>query len=108
MTRSGLFVVLPAFGADGFVPISTLGAEYFHHDEVGHALVGERRGHGYRLGDTVDIKLVEALPLAGSMQFEMLTEPRELPGSTASFHKAKRRGPKGRDKNVAARTRKRR
>ncbi|MEH6720872.1 MAG: ribonuclease R [Aurantimonas endophytica] len=108
VTRAGLFVVLPAYGADGFVPISTLGAEYFHHDEVGHALIGERSGHGYRLGDAVEIKLVNALPLAGSMQFEMLTEPRRLPGSTASFHKAQRRGPKGRDKNVAAKTRKRR
>ncbi|HEX2020153.1 MAG TPA: ribonuclease R [Aurantimonas sp.] len=108
VTRAGLFVVLPAFGADGFVPISTLGAEYFHHDEVGHALVGERSGHGYRLGDAVEIRLVEALPLAGSMQFEMLTEPRKLPGSSASFHKARRRGPKGRDKNVAGKTRRRR
>jgi ribonuclease R len=32
------------------VPASTLGDEYFHHDEAMHAMVGERTA-GYRLGD---------------------------------------------------------
>ncbi|KQT48836.1 ribonuclease R [Aureimonas sp. Leaf454] len=88
VTKAGLFVVLPAFGADGFVPISTLGNEYFSYDEVAHSLIGSRSGHGYRLGDPVEVKLAEAIPLAGSMRFEMVTEPRKLPGSTASYHKA--------------------
>ncbi|MCW4114686.1 ribonuclease R [Aurantimonas sp. MSK8Z-1] len=112
VTKAGLFVALPAFGADGIVPISSLGREYFHYDEAGHSLVGERSGTGYRLGDTVEVKLVEAMPLAGSMRFEMLSEPRELPRSTSSFHKSRRRGgerPGGsRAKNVAAKVRKRR
>ncbi|MBB3951128.1 ribonuclease R [Aureimonas jatrophae] len=110
VTKSGLFVQLPAFGADGFVPVSTLGSDYFRFDEAGHALVGERSGLGFRLGDTVRVRLVEAQPLAGSMRFEMLTEPRKLPGGNASFHKSNlrrghRRGP---PKNVAGRVRKRR
>ncbi|WP_062116415.1 ribonuclease R [Aureimonas sp. AU40] len=91
VTKSGLFVQLPTFGADGFIPISTLGADYYHYDEVGHSLVGERSKRGFRLGDSVEVKLVEAVPLAGSMRFEMLSEPRELPATTGSFHKAARR-----------------
>lgn len=91
VTKSGLFVQLPTFGADGFIPISTLGADYYHYDEIGHALVGERSRRGFRLGDTVEVKLVEAQPLAGAMRFEMLSEPRELPATTGSFHKAGRR-----------------
>ncbi|MEX2249960.1 MAG: ribonuclease R, partial [Parvibaculum sp.] len=51
VTRFGLFVKLDETGADGFVPISTLGGDFFHHDEILHALIGERTGLTYRLGD---------------------------------------------------------
>jgi len=90
MSSAGLFVSLPAYGADGFVPVSTLGDEYYHHDEAQHAMVGERTGTGYRLGDPVTIKIVEVIPLAGSMRFEMISEPRKLGTSTKSFHKARK------------------
>ncbi|MFD2237697.1 ribonuclease R [Aureimonas populi] len=100
VTKAGLFVRLPEYGADGFIPISTLGGEYFHYDEAAHTLVGERSGHGHRLGDSVEVRLVEAAPLAGAMRFEMLSEARKLPRSNASFHKAGRRtgraAPRGR------------
>lgn len=109
VTRAGLFVQLPSYGADGFVPISTLGRDYFHYDEAAHTLVGERTRLGYRLGDTVEVKLVEAAPLSGAMRFEMLTEARELPGTTASFHKARPRARRPdrpfRAKNVAGKVR---
>ncbi len=74
VTRSGLFVRLKETGADGFVPISTLGDEFFHHVEEAHALVGARSGEAYRLGDEVRVKLVEAIPSAGALRFEMLSE----------------------------------
>ena len=89
VTKAGLFVQLPQFGADGFVPISTLGEEYFHFDEIARSVVGDRSAKGYRLGDPVEIRLAAALPLSGSMQFEMLSEPRRLPAGTGSFHKMK-------------------
>ncbi|KAA0971194.1 ribonuclease R [Aureimonas fodinaquatilis] len=91
VTKSGLFVQLPTFGADGFIPISSLGNDYYHYDEAGHMLVGQRSHLGFRLGDSVMVRLVEAVPLAGSIRFEMLSEPRKLPGATASFHKARSR-----------------
>ncbi len=89
VTKSGLFVILPAYGADGFVPISTLRDDYYHFDETSRVLVGERSGEGYRLGDSVDVKLVEVAVFAGAMRYEMVTEPRKLPGVSRSFHKAK-------------------
>jgi ribonuclease R len=89
--KAGLFVRLPQFGADGFIPISTLGDDYYIFDEASHALYGQRTGRGYRLADAVEVKLVEVAPLAGAMRFEMLSEPRPLEGSGRSFHKAKRR-----------------
>lgn len=91
VTKSGLFISLPQYGADGFVPISTLGRDYFIFDEAHMALVGDKTGLGYRLGDEVRVKLVDAVPLAGALRFEMLDEGRKMPTATRSFHKAGRR-----------------
>ncbi|WP_368856597.1 ribonuclease R [Chelativorans sp. ZYF759] len=92
VTKAGLFVKLPDYAADGFVPVSTLGDDYYIYDEASQALAGERSGRGYRLADPVEIRLAEVVPLAGSMRFEMLTEPKPLPGTKLSFHKAKGKG----------------
>jgi ribonuclease R len=75
VTRSGLFVRLKDTGADGYIPISSLGNDYYHHVEAAHALIGARSGEGYRLGDTVEVRLLEAIPSAGALRFEMLTQP---------------------------------
>jgi ribonuclease R len=71
-TRVGLFVRLADTGADGFVPAATLN-DYYRYDESQHALVGDRTGDIYRLGDTVRVRLVEAVPSAGALRFEMLS-----------------------------------
>jgi ribonuclease R len=76
VTRAGLFVKLSDTGADGLIPIRTLGAEYFNYDEARHALVGSRSGAMHRLGDVVDVRLVEAAPVAGALRFELLSEGR--------------------------------
>ena len=89
VTKAGLFVQLPQFGADGFIPVSSLGGDYYIYDETARALFGDRTGKGYQLADRVEVRLVEVAPLAGAMRFEMLTEPKPLPGSKRSFHKAK-------------------
>jgi len=123
VTKSGLFVTLDKLGADGFIPISSLGrlpkngsrfldkkhaknkeldqlpgsliktktalgADYYHFDEASHALIGEHTRRGYQLADSVEVRLVEALPLAGALRFEMLTPPRSLLHSTLSYHKS--------------------
>ena len=75
VTRSGLFVRLAETGADGFVPISSLENDFYHHIEEAHALLGARSNAGYRLGDTVEVRLVEAIPTAGALRFEMITPP---------------------------------
>jgi ribonuclease R len=74
VTRSGLFVKLNDTGADGLIPIRTLGAEYYQYDEARHALIGKRSGAMHRLGDVVEVRLVEAAPVAGALRFELLSE----------------------------------
>jgi ribonuclease R len=78
VTRAGLFVKLTDTGADGLIPIRTLGTEYFNYDEARHALVGSRSGAMHRLGDVVDVRLVEAAPVAGALRFELLSEGRTI------------------------------
>ncbi|MCJ2098269.1 ribonuclease R [Methylobacterium sp. E-046] len=81
VTRAGLFIKLDETGADGFVPVSQLGADYFRHEEGRHALVGERTGETFRLGDRVEVRLVEAAPVAGALRFELLSEGRTRTGA---------------------------
>lgn len=78
VTGAGLFVKLAETGADGFIPITTLGDEYFVYDESQHALIGRRSGTTHRLGDEISVRLVEAAPFAGALRFELVSggEPR--------------------------------
>jgi ribonuclease R len=92
VTKSGLFVSLPAYGADGFVPISTIGNDYYIYDEAHQSIAGERSGLGYRLGDPVRVRLAEAAPLAGALRFEIMSEGRKMPTAVRSFHKSAKRG----------------
>jgi ribonuclease R len=74
VTRAGLFVTLDATGADGFIPISLIGDDYFRYDEVQHSVTGDETGATYQMGQKVDVRLVEAAPVAGALRFEMLSK----------------------------------
>ncbi|WP_295723965.1 ribonuclease R [uncultured Bartonella sp.] len=89
VTKSGLFISLDRLGADGFTPISTLATDYYIFDEARHALIGQKSHKGYQLGDSVNVRLVEAQPIAGALRFEMLSAPRPMAFSPVSHHKAK-------------------
>ncbi|GLQ09539.1 ribonuclease R [Devosia yakushimensis] len=101
VTRSGLFVRLLDTGADGFIPASTLGQDYYRYVEEIQSMVGERTGEKFGLGDRVTVRLLEVAPIAGAMRFELLSEgPRVNPSSFRRGQKRPSRsyGPKGRKK----------
>jgi ribonuclease R len=75
VTRFGLFLRLKETGADGLLPIRSLGLEFFRHDEKRHALVGDRSGTIYRLGEIVRVRLAEAAPLTGGLRFDLINAP---------------------------------
>lgn len=91
VTRFGLFVRLSQTGADGLAPISSLGDEYFTHDDKTHALVGERSGARWRLGRAVEVRLREATPITGGLVLEMLSDP-EPADANAPRSRRDRRG----------------
>lgn len=69
VTSAGLFLRLEKLGADGFVPVSTLGNEYFVYDADHHRLTGEDTRLVYQLGGRVKAELLEAEPVTGSLTF---------------------------------------
>ena len=77
VTRFGLFVRLDQTGADGLVPIATLPADYYDHDERRHELVGRRTGRTYRLGTPVEARLVSADAITGGLVLALPDESGE-------------------------------
>ncbi len=69
VTRFGLFVTLAMTGANGLLPISSLPDDYWMHDETSQALIGRRSRAAYRLADPIEVRLVEANGLTGSLVF---------------------------------------
>ena len=76
VTKFGLFVRLRESGAEGLLPARALGTEYFRFDERRQAMVGERSGTVFGLGDTVKVTLKEAAPITGGLRFDLGEEPK--------------------------------
>ncbi|NLU98155.1 ribonuclease R [Marinomonas sp. UCMA 3892] len=57
VTSFGLFVELQGLFVDGLVHISGLGQDYFVHDMEHQAIIGERTGRVFRLGDTLKVRV---------------------------------------------------
>lgn len=74
---AGLFIKLNDTGADGFVPVSSLGSDYFIYSDVEHSLTGQRTGEKFQLGDQVEVKLLEVAPVSGGLRFEMVSDGRQ-------------------------------
>jgi ribonuclease R len=91
VTRYGLFVRLAESGADGFIPAKSLTSDYFRLDERRQALIGDRTGEMHRIGDKVEARLVEAVPLAGALRFDLISE-----GQYVKARKSGRAGPEKR------------
>ncbi|WP_245699143.1 ribonuclease R [Rhodospira trueperi] len=79
VTRAGLFVTLDETSADGLIPISTLPADFYWHNEEARCLEGRDFGRVYRLGQPVTVRLREADPIAGGLLFELLEDEDSAP-----------------------------
>jgi len=73
-----------------------LGREYYSYDEASHSLTS-RSGMSYRLADIIEVRLVEAAPIAGALRFEVVGggERRTPPRNPKSFKPGPRGGRKG-------------
>jgi len=71
--RFGLFVKLDETGADGLVPIRSVGREYFHYDGESQTLIGSDTGQVICIGQRVLVRLAEATPVTGGLMLDLLS-----------------------------------
>ena len=90
VTGSGLFVRLEETGAEGFIPRRMLPPDYYVHDPDRHTLHGKRSKLKFHLGQTVEVRLLEAEPLTGNLIFEILLDTAEMDRSKPQFRKRRR------------------
>ncbi len=81
----GIFVALDSVYVEGLVHVSELGEDYFLYDNAKHAMLGERTGRRYRLGDRLKVKLVRADLESGRIDFVLAA-----PASSSSAASARR------------------
>ncbi len=84
--RFGLFVKLDETGADGLVPIRSVGREFFHYDADSQTLTGSDTGQVIGIGQRVLVRLAEATPLTGGLTLDLLS----LEGATLKQGSARR------------------
>jgi ribonuclease R len=70
--RFGLFVKLDETGADGLIPIRSVGREFFHYDQSSQTLMGADSGMTIGVGARVTVRLAEAVPVTGGLVLELL------------------------------------
>lgn len=73
VARFGAFVRLDETGADGLIPVRSLGREFFHHDRESETLMGADTGLTIERGQKVTVRLAQAIPDTGGIELELLT-----------------------------------
>ena len=71
VTSFGIFVELPNT-VEGLVHVSYLTDDYYHYHEQQYAMIGERTGRIYRLGDVVKVRVTNVNVEERSVDFELV------------------------------------
>ncbi|MBP9962011.1 ribonuclease R [Pseudomonas sp. FFUP_PS_473] len=79
VTGFGLFIELTDIYVEGLVHVSALPGDYYHFDPVHHRLSGERTGRTFRLGDTVEVRVMRVDLDERKIDFEMAEKTLSAP-----------------------------
>lgn len=71
VTNFGMFVELPNT-VEGLVHVSYMTDDYYHYDERHYAMIGERTGNVYRIGDEITVRVVNVDKEERSIDFEIV------------------------------------
>ncbi|MFT4960692.1 MAG: ribonuclease R [Paracoccaceae bacterium] len=101
VARFGVFVKLDETGADGLIPIRSLGREYFQFDQDTSTLMGSDTGLMIAIGQRVTVRLARATPVTGGLELELLElDDKALPRrSSPAGRTARRKVSKGKRKS---------
>ncbi len=96
VARFGIFVKLDETGADGLVPVRSIGREFFHFDAQAGTLMGVDTGLQLSIGLRVTVRLAQAAPVTGGLELELLTlEDTQMPKGRGRGGNFRRRSPAG-------------
>jgi len=85
VTSFGIFVELQDIYVEGLVHITAMGNDYYHFDPAHHRLMGERTSKIYRLGDQLDVRVVQVNLDERKIDFELAeTTPARVSGPKKS------------------------
>ena len=72
VAKFGFFVRLNESGAEGIVPVRTLGTDFYYYDDRTNTLRGSETGLIIGLGQRATVRLKEVDPIAGGIAFDAL------------------------------------
>ncbi len=105
VAKFGAFVRLDETGADGLIPVRSLGREFFHFDRDAGTLMGADTGLTVELGQRVTVKLSEAAPVTGGIALELVSiEGKSLPRGPARGRGKPPRRKQAKTRHKAAKT----
>ncbi len=73
VAKFGAFVRLDETGADGLIPVRSLGREFFNFDRDAATLTGSDTGVEIGLGQRVTVRLAEAAPVTGGLALDLIS-----------------------------------
>lgn len=71
VTNFGIFVELENT-IEGLVHVSHLTDDYYHYDERQYAMIGERTGNVFRIGDVIEVRCIDVNVEESSIDFEIV------------------------------------
>lgn len=71
ITNFGMFVELPNT-IEGLVPVSYMTDDYYHYDDRQYAMIGERTGNVFQIGDEITVRVVEVNKDEHTIDFEIV------------------------------------
>ena len=103
IAKFGVFVKLDETGADGMIPLGSLGREYWVYNRDANSLTGDRSGRVISVGMPAMVRLAEAAPITGGLLLELL----EVGGKPLPKSNSGRRSPSKGRRDVKGRRKRR-
>lgn len=79
LTKHGFFVELTDLFVEGFVPLASLGDDYYVYQESQRAIIGRRTQRAFHLGEQVQVRLDRTERTGMKLEFAMVERPSRRP-----------------------------
>lgn len=90
----GIFVELKDIYVEGLIHVTALGNEYFNYDAAHHRMIGDRTRKVYRLGDSLEVRVMRVDIEAKKIDLELLDAPQKKRSDQPKTSRPKKRKPK--------------